>query len=42
MHGAITLRTALPGFPWPDPDQFTRGLVLSLAKVGKANAAACA
>ena len=21
------------GFPWPDPDQFTRGLVLSLAKV---------
>jgi AcrR family transcriptional regulator len=33
MHGAITLRTALPGFPWPDPDQFTRGLVLSLAKV---------
>jgi len=33
MHGAISLRTALPRFPWPDPDQFTRDLVLSLAKV---------
>jgi AcrR family transcriptional regulator len=33
MHGTVTLRTALPRFPWPDPDQFVRNLVLSLAKV---------
>jgi len=33
LHGTVSLRTALPGFPWPDPDQFVRQLVLSLAKV---------
>jgi AcrR family transcriptional regulator len=33
MHGTVTLRTALPGFPWPDPDQFVREYVLSLARV---------
>jgi AcrR family transcriptional regulator len=33
MHGTVTLRTALPRFPWPDPDRFVRHLVLSLAKV---------
>ena len=33
MHGTVTLRTALPRFPWPDPSQFVRHLVLSLAKV---------
>lgn len=33
MHGIVTLRTALPGFPWPDPNQFVRQYVLSLAHV---------
>lgn len=33
MHGTVSLRTALPGFPWPDPDQFVREYVLSLARV---------
>ena len=33
MHGTVTLRTALPGFPWPDPDRFVRQYVLSLAHV---------
>jgi len=33
MHGMVTLRTALPGFPWPGPDDFIRHVVLSLARV---------
>ncbi len=33
MHGTVTLRTALPGFPWPGPDDFIRHVVLSLARV---------
>jgi len=33
MHGTVTLRTALPGFPWPDPDQFVREYVRTLARV---------
>lgn len=34
LHGAVTLRTALPGFPWPEPvSAFVRQLVLPLAKV---------
>jgi AcrR family transcriptional regulator len=33
MHGAVTLRTALPGFPWPELNGFTRQLVLPLARV---------
>ena len=33
MHGTVTLRTALPGFPWPDPDQFVRQYVPPLARV---------
>jgi AcrR family transcriptional regulator len=33
MHGTVSLRTALPGFPWPAPDQFIREHVLSLARV---------
>jgi hypothetical protein len=33
MHGAVSLRTALPGFPWPGSDQFVSQLVLPLAKV---------
>jgi AcrR family transcriptional regulator len=33
LHGTVTLRTALPGFPWPEPAQFVRQFVLSLAHV---------
>jgi AcrR family transcriptional regulator len=33
LHGAVSLRTALPRFPWPDAEKFVRRLVLSLAKV---------
>jgi AcrR family transcriptional regulator len=33
LHGTVSLRTALPRFPWPDPDEFVRGFVLSLAKL---------
>jgi AcrR family transcriptional regulator len=33
LHGTVTLRTALPRFPWPDRGQFVRGLALSLGRV---------
>jgi AcrR family transcriptional regulator len=33
MHGAVTLRTALPGFPWPELTALNRRLVLPLARV---------
>jgi len=34
LHGAVMLRSALPGFPWPEPvSAFVRQLVLTLAKV---------
>jgi hypothetical protein len=33
LHGTVTLRTTLPGFPWPDLGQFTRQLVVPLARV---------
>lgn len=33
LHGAVTLRTALPGYPWPEPDSLVRHLVLSLARI---------
>jgi AcrR family transcriptional regulator len=33
LHGAVTLRTALPGFPWPELAAFARQLVLPLAQV---------
>ena len=34
LHGAVTLRTALPNFPWPEPvTAFVRQLVLPLAKI---------
>jgi len=32
LHGTVSLRSALPLFPWPDPAAFVRRLVLSLAK----------
>jgi AcrR family transcriptional regulator len=34
LHGTVTLRTALPGFPWPELSRFTRQIVLPLARVG--------
>ncbi len=34
LHGTVTLRTTLPGFPWPEPvAAFVRQLVLPLGKV---------
>ena len=33
MHGTVTLRTTLPGFPWPDPGSFVSEFVRSLARV---------
>ena len=33
LHGTVSLRTALPRFPWPDPAAFVRQLVLPLAHV---------
>ena len=33
LHGTVSLRTALPRFPWPDPAASVRHLVLSLAQV---------
>jgi AcrR family transcriptional regulator len=33
LHGAVTLRNSLPGFPWPEPETFVRHLVLSLARI---------
>ena len=33
LHGAVTLRTALPGYPWPEPGFFVRHLVLALARI---------
>ncbi|MGO9082654.1 MAG: TetR/AcrR family transcriptional regulator [Streptosporangiaceae bacterium] len=33
LHGTVTLRTALPGFPWPEAGQFVRQFVLPLARV---------
>lgn len=33
LHGTVTLRTALPNFPWPELAAFSRQLVLPLAQV---------
>jgi AcrR family transcriptional regulator len=33
LHGTVTLRTALPGFPWPELSPFVRKIVLPLAQV---------
>ena len=33
LHGAVTLRTAVAGFPWPELGEFNRQLVLPLARV---------
>ncbi|HTT50913.1 MAG TPA: TetR/AcrR family transcriptional regulator [Streptosporangiaceae bacterium] len=33
LHGTVTLRTALPAFPWPEPAPMLRHQVLALARV---------
>lgn len=33
LHGTVTLRSSLPGYPWPEPGPFVRHLVLSLARI---------
>lgn len=33
LHGMVSLRTALPGFPWPGSGQFVSDLVRSLARI---------
>ncbi|HEY4464900.1 MAG TPA: TetR/AcrR family transcriptional regulator [Streptosporangiaceae bacterium] len=33
LHGTVTLRTALPGYPWPELGRFTRQLVVPLARI---------
>lgn len=34
LHGTVTLRTARPAFPWPEPaEPFVRQLVLTLARI---------
>ena len=33
LHGAVSLRTVLPGFPWPERPAFNRQLVLPLAQI---------
>jgi AcrR family transcriptional regulator len=39
LHGAVTLRTALPGYPWPEAGSLVRHLVVSLARITVAGAA---
>jgi AcrR family transcriptional regulator len=33
LHGTVSLRTALPEFPWPEPGQFVSHLIRSLARI---------
>ena len=34
LHGTVSLRISVSGrFPWPEPAEFVRGLVLTLAKI---------
>ena len=33
LHGTVTLRSSLPGYPWPEPGSFVRHLVRSLARI---------
>jgi AcrR family transcriptional regulator len=36
LHGTVSLKTATPGFPWPEPDDFVRQLVLCLGRIREA------
>ena len=33
LHGIVSLKSATPGFPWPEPDEFVRRLVLLLGRI---------
>ena len=33
LHGTVSLKTATPGFPWPEPDGFVRSYVLLLGRI---------
>ena len=33
LHGTVSLRSATPGFPWPEPDDFVRRFVLQLGRI---------
>jgi hypothetical protein len=33
LHGTVMLRTALPGFPWPEHGPFVSHLIRSLARL---------
>jgi AcrR family transcriptional regulator len=33
LHGTVSLKTATPGFPWPEPDEFVRKVVLLLGRI---------
>jgi len=33
LHGTVSLKTAAPGFPWPERDDFVRQFVLRLARI---------
>jgi AcrR family transcriptional regulator len=39
LHGAISLRTALPEFPWPAPDWLVRRFVLALGRISETDPA---
>ncbi|MGO9150575.1 MAG: TetR/AcrR family transcriptional regulator [Acidimicrobiales bacterium] len=33
LHGTVSLKSSAPGFPWPEPVDFVRRLVLRLARI---------
>lgn len=33
LHGTVSLKSATPGFPWPEPDDFVRRFVLQLGRI---------
>ncbi len=33
LHGTVSLNSATPGFPWPEPDGFVRRFVLLLGRI---------
>jgi len=36
LHGMVSLKSATPAFPWPEPDEFVRRFVLRLGRVPSA------
>ena len=33
LHGTVSLKSATPGFPWPEPGDFVRSFVLQLGRI---------